>query len=146
MEDGDAQWEHQYGQLKEMLAFWKRLPFSKLSTASPDTEGFMQVFYWKHSCCLLLNSYIFMTFLKWFRVKPIKGEGQKSAMPGMQSRSWSGRELSEQQSIPESKHLLYPMRLTVLFLQLYLPYHLHWPCEFILYVKNPPYTDFYGGK
>jgi len=35
----DAQRDHRYGQLKEMLAFWKGLPFLKLSAASSETEG-----------------------------------------------------------------------------------------------------------
>lgn len=63
VEDGDAQ-NISIVKLKAMLAFWKGLPFLKLSTASSGTEVFMQVFYWKHSCRFFLSSYIFMTFLK----------------------------------------------------------------------------------
>lgn len=35
-----AQWEQQYGQLKEMLPFQNGLTFLKLSAASPETKGF----------------------------------------------------------------------------------------------------------
>lgn len=100
----------------------------------------------KALCKSSTGSVLVPFFPKRFRTKPVKGEGQKSTMLGVQSHSWSGRELSEQQSIPESKHLLHLMRLMVLFLKLHLPYHLHRPCEFILYIKSSSYINFYGEK